>query len=487
MAPEGRTGSSDAGAAPLLPEDFHFGVATAGFQIEGGFNGPGQPANNWAAWERSHRVEASGAAIGFWTGFEDQLDRVAAIGCDSFRLSVEWARVEPEEGVADAAALAHYARILDACRARGLMPLVTLHHFTHPAWLGTDLWLRPDAPQHYARWVDRAVDALGDRCRHWVTLNEPNVLAIESYLVGSFPPGRRGDLDATVRALDNLYTAHVLGYERIRTAQPDAVVATNNYALSIYELDRLPLDVLAARQEGVTPPGLGDWLAGRRRDYRAAVGEPPARPARFVERLLTRVAERRIPLERALPRTVSAAETATSDRLLDVAQVDYYNPRAADHLRLPGHRSAGGRVWEPARRLWDDHPDPTGLVTYCEANRLTDLPLWVVENGLCNRVEANAVHRRGDGWDRPRYLREHLAAVVEARARGVPVAGYWHWTLADNYEWGSYEPRFGLFGVDRSRGNRWSELDAMGRDAADAYRRLIAGLRAGDADVLVGP
>ena len=91
---------------------------------------------------------------------------------------------------------------------------------------------------------------------------------------------------------------------------------------------------------------------------------------------------------------------------------------------------------------------------------------------------------RGDGWDRPRSLRAHLKAVVAALDEGLPVTGYFHWTLADCYEWGSYEPRFGLYGIDRERGCRWSDLDSMGVDAAGAYRRLAEGLRAGDRSVL---
>jgi beta-glucosidase/6-phospho-beta-glucosidase/beta-galactosidase len=111
----------------------------------------------------------------------------------------------------------------------------------------------------------------------------------------------------------------------------------------------------------------------------------------------------------------------------------------------------------------------------------------VVENGLCNRVRNGRSWPRVDGWDRPRYLRENLAAVVDAADAGVPVTGYWHWSLVDNYEWGSYQPRFGLFGVDRHRGERgfrWLDTDAMGDDAAGAYARLITGLRAGDRSVL---
>ena len=98
-----------------MPPGFLLGVATAGFQIEGGFNGPGQPANNWSAWEQVGRVTPSGDAVGFWDRPEEALDRAADLGCDSFRLSVEWARVVPECGGVDRAALEGYRTVVDGC------------------------------------------------------------------------------------------------------------------------------------------------------------------------------------------------------------------------------------------------------------------------------------------------------------------------------------------------------------------------------------
>ena len=101
-----------------LPDDFRFGVATAGFQIEGGYNGEGEPANNWADWERSGRVEPSGIALDFWNRAEDHLDLAAAAGCDAFRLSIEWARCEPAEGEVDDDAFDRYAAIRRSSRSR---------------------------------------------------------------------------------------------------------------------------------------------------------------------------------------------------------------------------------------------------------------------------------------------------------------------------------------------------------------------------------
>src|SRR3984957_9539908 len=119
----------------LLGEGFAVGVATSGYQVEGGFNGHREPHNNWAAWEGAGRAARSGRAGDFWRHPEEALDRAAAIGCNAFRLSVEWARLEPQPGAFDDAALERYAEILSLCTARGLEPIVTLHHFTHPSWL----------------------------------------------------------------------------------------------------------------------------------------------------------------------------------------------------------------------------------------------------------------------------------------------------------------------------------------------------------------
>src|SRR5438552_17219195 len=114
LGEEGGAGAPPGKETMAVPEGFRFGVATAGFQIEGGYNGPGQPANNWGAWERAGRVEPSGDCLGFWNAYEPQLDRAVAAGCDAFRLSVESAPVEPVEGDVDDTAFDRHAAVLDA-------------------------------------------------------------------------------------------------------------------------------------------------------------------------------------------------------------------------------------------------------------------------------------------------------------------------------------------------------------------------------------
>lgn len=461
---------------PDLPAGFLFGVATSAFQCEGGFNGPGQPANNWAAWELSGRVEPSGPALDFWERYDDHLDRVAAIGCNAFRISVDWTRCEPRPGDFDEAAFARYGKILAACRSRGIEPVVALHHFVHPRWLGPDFWLRLDSPDRFGQWAAAVASRLGGSCRYWLTLNEINVAPFASYVTGRFPPGRRLRTGSAVRALGNMLAAHVLAHRALHRTDGAAVVSTNNHVLSVYELDRLLVDVLLAPSRGVERADLREWLASRRADYHAALPE-----AAIAGRAARSGASSALPLDAALPRAVAEVYRYSQIRPLDLVAIDYYDPRIAGRLRMPGRRAGGGRRWSPVREPFEDAFDPDALVTYCRLNHEPGLDLWIAENGLANRVTTGpggpVSHPRPDRWTRARALPAVLGAVGRARAAGVPVSAYFHWTLADNYEWGSREPRFGLHRVDEP-GGAWGELDAFGGDAAGTYRRIITAHRA---------
>jgi beta-glucosidase/6-phospho-beta-glucosidase/beta-galactosidase len=336
-----------------------------------------------------------------------------------------------------------------------------------------------------------------------VTLNEINAVGMGSWILGMFPPGRRMAFADAAVAMDNMLAAHVLGYEAVHRARPDAIVTTNNASVTLYEFDALLTDVLMARSMGIDRDGLDRWLDERRIRHYAA--HPTSNRG---EQALRRFSAATSPYglrspragdahgsrlrPRSTGRAVDVVYASTHERTLDVVGFDYYDPLAARHIRLPGHVTAGGRAWAPARELWDDVPDPEGLHTWLRAQHAMtpDVSLWVVENGLCNRVRNGRSYPRLDGWDRSRYIRENIAAVVAAADAGLPVGGYWHWSLVDNYEWGSYQPRFGLFGLDRHHGPtgaQWLDTDSLGGDAAGTYRRIIAGLRDGDRSVLAGP
>jgi beta-glucosidase len=482
-------------------------VATSGYQIEGGFNGADEPHNNWSGWEDIGRVERSGIACDFWRHPEEALDRAAAIGCNAFRLSVEWARLEPGPGRFDDAALERYAEILSLCTARGLEPVVTLHHFTHPWWQGEEFWLRPGSPDIFARHVARVIPALGPYCRRWVTINEPNIVVLLGWIEGAGPPGRRMAVADAHCALDNLLTAHVLAADVVSNIQPEAEVTMNTSSSSVYEHDRMLLDLLSLRDAGVDPSDV-DYYVDERRAIHDAAFPPQNAGEALVRRFFAAVSPygemhelgrgagwarlRRLTRRDAPRRVVGAVHDAARPRAIDTVGFDWYDPVASHAMRVPGRRaSTGGRDWSFGRALWDVEADPARMEAWCatEAALRPGLPLWIVENGMATQVRHGRALPRADGMDRPRYVREHLGAVADAVAAGVPVRAYLHWSLVDNYEWGSYEPRFGLYGLDRSdpANVRWLDTDAAGNDAAGEFARVLAGLRAGDRSVLDRP
>lgn len=461
-----------------LPPGFLFGVSDSGFQSEGGYNGPGQPENNWAAWERSGRAEPAGIANQFWTRHDEHFDRAAATGCNAFRLGVEWTRCVPEAGRIDHAAVAHYVDILRAAHDRGLEPVVALHHFTHPAWLGPDFWLRDDAPDRFVAWAELIVPHLAPHCRRWTTVNEINALSIGTYLIGYFPPGRRLRPDLMMRAVANLLVAHVRAYEVIKRHRPDAEIGTSTYAFWPYEVDRLLTDVLVARSAGVARADVGDWLAERRRAFRTRILAGCTPTYRAWQRVIDTGLHTLLRPGAALGRAVDAVDASPHERCLDVLQVNFYDPNLSNYLCRPGRVTGGHRHWGPDPEHWEQKPGPEHLADYLEASALDGVPVWVLENGMCTPVVDGVAHERDDGWDRPAYLAAHLAALDEAVARGVDVRGWFTWSLFDNYQWGEFSSRFGLYAVERGETCTFSELDATGRPAGPAYRALIEARRA---------
>jgi beta-glucosidase len=474
----------------------HAGIATAGFQVEGGYNAPGEPTNNWADWERDSRVERSGRALRFWDRPAMLLDRAAALGCDRFRLSIEWARVQPGFEIADASpppfdetAFDGYVDLLVACRERGMEPMVTLHHFTHPRWIGIDLWgVRSKLP-FFEEYVTTTVGAIGDRLvarghapvHEWITLNELNALALAGGLVGAFPPGGRPGPTRALRWLDHLLGAHCLTYDIIHDIYEARgwdrpAVSTNNYVFSIYALDRMLTDLLLARENGVKREELPEHLADSEAIHRDAMARAPGVANGTLERAAAQAARRLLGLER-LAFTLDVIEASHREEKLDFVGLDWYDPSLSRQVRLPGRVVNGRRRWSPRARLDEQVISPPALrAALCQET--SNKPVVVVESGLCSLRRDGQASWRPDGISRLDYLRLHLAGLRGARRDGAPLTGYYHWTIADNYEWGSYAPRFGIHGVDRSLGEpRILDEDAMGHDAAGCFRRMVDKLR----------
>jgi beta-glucosidase len=197
-----------------FPDGFLWGTATAAHQVEGG-----NVNNDWWVFEHDSEspcVEPSGDACDSFHRWPEDLDLVAGLGLGAYRFSIEWSRIEPEENEWSAASLEHYRAMCAGCRQRGLVPIVTLHHFTTPRWLAArGGWEAADAPERFARFCERVAAHVGDLLGWACTLNEPNIVAQMGFGYGIFPPGVR-DWDRRRAVNDAFCRAHRLAAEALR-------------------------------------------------------------------------------------------------------------------------------------------------------------------------------------------------------------------------------------------------------------------------------
>jgi beta-glucosidase len=202
-----------------FPDGFRWGTATAAHQIEGGnWN------SDWWAWEHDPGSAASapsGDACDSWHRFADDIAIVADLGLSDYRFSVEWARIEPEEGEFSNAALEHYRRVCAACLEAGVAPVATFHHFTLPRWVAAaGGWADAATVDRFRRYCERTAGHLGDLLAAACTINEPNVVATLGYALGDFPPGLQ-DFDAWGSATDHLVAAHHAAVDVLKAAPGD--------------------------------------------------------------------------------------------------------------------------------------------------------------------------------------------------------------------------------------------------------------------------
>jgi beta-glucosidase len=205
-----------------FPDGFRWGTATAAHQIEGGnWN------NDWWRWEHTEGsgcAEPSGDACDSLHLWPADVDLVARLGLDNYRFSVEWSRIEPEDGEWSQATLDHYRRQCEALLAAGVDPVVTLHHFTTPRWLADrGGWNHDDTPARFGAFAERVATELGPVTRRFCTINEPNIVATMGYLLGIFPPGQQ-DGAARHKANDLFCQAHRLAVDAVRASAPGVPV-----------------------------------------------------------------------------------------------------------------------------------------------------------------------------------------------------------------------------------------------------------------------
>lgn len=412
-----------------FPPDFLWGAATSAHQVEGD-----NTNNDWWAWEQAGRVATpSGLAADHYRRFREDFDIARELRHNAHRFSVEWSRVEPEEGRFSEGALAHYGEVVDALIERRIEPIVTLLHFTLPQWLSAQGgWECERFELLFERFVRRVVTEYGARVRWWITINEPVVQLFKGYVIGQWPPGKQ-DHATAFRVLARMLRTHARCYRAIHELYPRAKVGLAKHAISSSPCD---------------PDSWFDRMSVRVREYI------------FNDVFLDAIHRGSLLIPGIMWERLPAAHT------LDFVGLNYYTRdfvknTGFDVPGLIGNMCSLETYQHVAKRNdlgWEIYPE--GFGHFLRRFARHGLPVLVTENGTAARDDSN----------RHTFLLLHLWELMRASAEGIPILGYLHWSLLDNFEWADgYSAKFGLVEVDMKTQER--RVRESGRWLGEVIRR----------------
>jgi beta-glucosidase len=413
-----------------FPRGFLWGTATAAHQVEGN-----NTNNQWWLWEQAGRTDGtSGLACDWWGGrWREDFDRAAEGGQNAHRMSVEWSRIQPTPDTWDEDALERYRAMLRGLRERGIVPMVTLHHFTDPIWLSErGAWETPEVVPLFEKFVRKTVEALKEYCTLWCTFNETSGYALNGYVgggvSGNFPPGKNS-MRLAIQVLANTLRSHAVAYHAIHQIQPEAQVGlATHYRSLVPHRSWSPLDQLLTKN--------ADSLVNRAIPMAAATG--------------------------ILRTTLGAVRIPEAKGTQDYFGFNYYTRnRVAFDLRKPATFFSDA-IFPNDGDFSDKNflvNEPAGMFEGLKwvVRNFPGLPIYVTENGF-----ADAEDRV-----RPRYMAQHIHQMWRAVNFNWPIKGYFHWTLVDNFEWDhGWTLRFGLWGLDTDTQKR------IKRPSADLYAEI---------------
>ncbi|MCY0951347.1 GH1 family beta-glucosidase [Streptomyces sp. H27-S2] len=441
--------SIDLGA---FPQDFAWGTATSAYQIEGAVKEDGRGPSIWDAFSHTPGKVDNGdtgdEACDHYHRWPQDIALMKQLGTNAYRMSIAWPRIVPDgSGPVNARGLDFYDKVIDGLLEAGITPSVTLYHWDLPQALqDRGGWTVRETAEHLATYTSAVAERLGDRVTHWATLNEPLCSGWIGHLEGRMAPGLT-DLTAAVRASYHLLLGHGLATQALRAAAPGAQIGLVTNHSTVVPATNHPEDLAAAaRMDGHTNRWWLDPVYGRGfpTDMQALYGvELPERPGDLD--------------------TIAAP--------LDWHGLNYYFPATvANDATGPVPFAREVRLPDVPRTGLDWQIDATGIESLLL--RLTNdygvRKLYVTENGS---AFPDTVGPDGavDDPERTAYLEQHLAACARAVRQGAPLAGYYAWSLLDNFEWAyGYDKRFGLVHVDYATQHR--TVKTSGRRYADIVR-----------------
>jgi len=423
-----------------VPDNFLWGIAWSEYQNSGAGH---CSKSNWALWEQTsakdglpHIVDnqQSGYACDHWNRYQTDVELMKDLGVNAARFSIEWSNIEPEEGVFDEAAFAHYEDLLDQLSAAGITPMITLHHFTDPLWFTHKGGFEKEENVHYfVRFSQKVFERLGSKVNLWCTINEPTIYMFMGYVLGKFPPGKTNPVLA-MRVMKHLLQAHTQTYAALK-AMPygDTAQIGIVHQYLVFEpyrswnvLERLPGIYF---NYILNTAVLGFFKTGT-----------------FTA----------VPL---VPDLYSLTYHAPKDqKLMDFIGLNYYSRvLIKSQFSLSDPMISSHYPDETMTDMpWAIYPD--GLYKAIKEVASLGVPLYITENGIA------------DGKDdrRELFLRRYLYSLSQAIKDGFDVRGYFYWSLMDNFEWDQgYGKDFGLYAVDRDTQERTL------RESSKYYQKII--------------
>ena len=441
----------------VFPEGFIWGTATSAQQIEGARRADGRGDSIWDRFaDTPDKIEddsCADTACDHYRLWADDLDLMRWLGIGAYRFSTSWSRVMPDGRRANAAGLDFYDKLVDGLLAAGIVPFLTLNHWDLPVALQQDGgWVARDTAKAFVDYTAAVAARLGDRVRFWCTHNEPWCIATLGYEEGHHAPGHTRPADA-LRVAHHLLLSHGWAVGVLRQARSDAQVGLVHNYTPAWPATGSEADRDAAR-----------WFDGF---FNRWFLDPLFRGAYPTDAVTDRVARGHLP-DDEMP-FVESGDLAAISAPLDYLGVNYYS-RAILKAGPDGRPVAvpGAPEEELTEMGWEVFPQ--GLTDALVRLHRDYAPpaLYITENGAAF-VDPPAVDGHIADERRQRYLQDHLAAAAAAIDAGVPLRGYFAWSLLDNWEWGhGYTKRFGLYRVD------FDTLERTAKDSAYLYRDIVA-------------
>ena len=445
-----------------FPKDFLWGAATAAYQVEGAWNEDGKGESIWDRFAHTPGKIEDGStgdtACDHYHRWRADIQLMAELGLQAYRFSVSWPRILPTgRGRVQQAGLDFYSRLVDGLLEAGIVPFLTLYHWDLPQALQDEGgWAARSTAEAYVAYADLLSRRLGDRVKHWITHNEPAVVALNGHANGEHAPGLQ-DMPTALRVSHHLLLSHGWAVPLIRQNSPDAEVGIALNINSIQPASPSRADRDATLQvDGIWVRWCLDALYGR--GYPADVVAGAIAAGHLPPAGLTVVADG----------DMDAIATP-----IDFLGLNYYTRSVVRSQAVPESENLPQTVFQaPASEWmemgWEDYPDGLVQVLGWLHFGYQAPKLYITENGASFSDGPDASGRIRD-LRRLRYLKGHFAAAHRAIEMGVPLAGYMAWSLMDNFEWGrGYTQRFGLVWVDFETQQR------IVKDSGLWYQRVIA-------------